>query len=109
MLARRPRSALIASSLPTSRRLRLRSMPDERPPGAEWRIREIAQTLGVAESTVRAYRARPGRLPPADGEDRYGPWWYPETIVTWAANRPGSGNRSERRGHRPRKTVPPEN
>lgn len=76
---------------------------EERPPGAEWRLREVARHLGVAESTVRAYRARPGQLPEADGQDRYGPWWKPETITTWAANRPGPGNRSGRRGHPPRK------
>ncbi len=108
MLPRRVRAAFAAGSLLAGRRFRLRSMPEQRPPGAEWRIREIAQTLGVAESTVRAYRARPGQLPPADGEDRYGPWWLPETITTWAANRPGPGNRSTRRGHRAAKTVTPD-
>lgn len=70
---------------------------DQRPPSSEWRIREIAHNLGVAESTVRAYRARPGQMPDPDGQDRYGPWWYPATITTWATNRPGKGNRTRRK------------
>lgn len=79
-------------------RPRLRRMThDQRPPGSEWRIREIADHLGVAESTIRAYRTRPGQLPAPDGQDRYGPWWHPDTITTWATTRPGKGNRTPRR------------
>lgn len=81
-----------------------RMQPDNRPPGAsEWRIREVAAHLGIAESTVHAYRARK-QMPAEDGRDRYGPWWHPDTITAWAANRPGPGNRSSRRGHRARNT-----
>lgn len=74
---------------------------EQRPPGAEWRYKEIATELGVAESTLRNYRSR-GQMPEPDGQDRYGPWWYPDTITTWHTNRPGPGNRDGRRGHRPR-------
>lgn len=76
---------------------------EQRPPGAEWRYKEIATALGVAQSTLRNYRAR-GQMPEPDGQDRYGPWWYPDTITRWHANRPGPGNRDGRRGHRPRKS-----
>lgn len=73
---------------------------ESRPPGAtEWRTREVAIALGVAESTISSYRAR-NQMPAPDGRDRYGPWWYPDTITNWAASRPGPGNRSSRRGHR---------
>lgn len=79
---------------------------EQRPPGAEWRYKEIAAQLGVTEGTLRNYRAR-GQMPEPDGQDRYGPWWQPATITSWAANRPGPGNRTGRRGHPRRKTTTP--
>lgn len=65
--------------------------PAGRPPGNAWRIADVTAHLGLtSESTVRAYLARK-RMPPADGRDRYGPWWRPRTITAWHAARPRPG------------------
>lgn len=62
------------------------------------RIVDVAALLGVAGSTIRAYR-RDGRLPAEDGTEGRSPWWLPSTISQWQASRPGRGVG----GGRPRK------
>lgn len=52
--------------------------------------RDVAEVLGVAESTVRAYLSR-GQMPPADGHFEGPPWWRPETIKRWRETRRKGG------------------
>ena len=58
-----------------------------------WTHRDIAEFLGITESSVRVYVAQ-GEMPPPD--ERYGVTnlWKPATIREWAASRPrkGKGN-----------------
>ncbi|MEV7772622.1 MerR family transcriptional regulator [Kitasatospora sp. NPDC086791] len=54
-----------------------------------WSYAEIARHINVRPDTVRTYR-RHGLLPDPDLTDGSGhPRWYPDTIRTWARNRPG--------------------
>ena len=50
----------------------------------KWVISDVAQHLGVGQSTVRAYATR-GQMPPPDGRLGRTPWWRPETIKEWRA------------------------
>lgn len=50
--------------------------------GDPWTIAEVAEHLGVATSTVRAYAAR-GQMPPPDGRLGRTPWWRADTIRAW--------------------------
>lgn len=68
-----------------------------------WSIKGVAAFLSdtrerpVKDSTVRAYLAR-GQMPAEDGRDENGsPWWRPETIEAWEAQRPGRGRWGRRR------------
>lgn len=56
----------------------------------QWTYAEVAAHLGVAVSTLYGYR-RDGRLPEPDGHLGRTPWWQPETIEQWQAQRPGRG------------------
>lgn len=47
-----------------------------------WTVTEVAEHLGVAASTVRAYTAR-GQMPPPDGRLGRTPWWLAGTIRAW--------------------------
>jgi DNA-binding transcriptional MerR regulator len=54
-----------------------------------WSYAEIARHINVQPDTVRNYR-RHGILPEPDAVDPQGhPRWHPDTIRTWARNRPG--------------------
>ncbi len=76
----------------------------QQPPPGAWRLRDVAAHLEIKPDTVRAYNTR-GQMPPPDGRDDYGrPWWHPSTIEGW--QRPGRGNRSDRRGHPKPKAAP---
>ena len=67
-----------------------------------------AERADMKPSTWRAYcsprRGQPPRGPAPDGTDldrgHARPWWRPETVDAWVANRPGRGVG----GGRPRKT-----
>ena len=65
---------------------------------AQWSYAEVAAHLGVTPATVRKY-ASTGRLPVPDGRVAASPWWSPDTIRAWQAQRPGRGVG----GGRPRK------
>lgn len=53
------------------------------------RPKDVAQLLGLAESTVRAYVARGQVLPPPDSPDGAATWWLEETITAYReATRP---------------------
>lgn len=47
-----------------------------------WTTADVAEYLGIGESTVRAYAAR-GRMPAPDGRLGRTPWWRPATIREW--------------------------
>lgn len=54
-------------------------------------VREVAEHLGIAPSTFRAYVAR-DFAPKPDGQyDARTPWWSRETVEAWAAGRPRAG------------------
>jgi predicted DNA-binding transcriptional regulator AlpA len=55
---------------------------------------EVAETAGLAESSVRTYRTR-GQLPAPDATIGNIPGWLPETIEPWAATLPGRGARTD--------------
>lgn len=61
--------------------------------GEQWSVTDVARHLGVARNTVTGYRAR-GQMPAEDGVIGSTPWWHPETITRWQANRPGRGRRT---------------
>mgnify|MGYP003808847469 CR=1 FL=1 len=63
--------------------------------GEQWSVTDVAKHLGVARNTVTGYRAR-GQMPVEDGVVGTTPWWHPETITRWQANRPGRGRRTPR-------------
>ena len=48
----------------------------------QWSVAEVAAYLGVAPSTVTAYKAR-REMPEPDGRVGRSPWWRPETIRAW--------------------------
>lgn len=54
-----------------------------------WTVAEVADYLGIAATTVYAYR-RDGRLPEATMVGRT-PTWTPEQIIEWSKTRPGQG------------------
>lgn len=56
---------------------------------ARWTAAQVAEHLGVAVTTVYAYR-RDGILPPATMVGRT-PTWTPEQIIEWSKTRPGQG------------------
>ncbi|MFE9250069.1 MerR family transcriptional regulator [Streptomyces sp. NPDC007088] len=58
-----------------------------------WSYNEIAAHIQVRPDTVRSYRKQ-GVLPPPDRTIGGRPYWYPDTIRTWVANRPGNRHRS---------------
>jgi predicted DNA-binding transcriptional regulator AlpA len=63
----------------------------------------VAARLGVTRATIQRYRsADRGKygFPEPDGMIGRTPWWKPETIDAWAANRPGKGAG----GGRPKRT-----
>ncbi len=47
-----------------------------------WTATEVARELGLAPSTVTAYRAR-GKMPAPDVQYGRTPLWKPETIKSW--------------------------
>jgi excisionase family DNA binding protein len=47
-------------------------------------VTEVAERLGLAPSTLTAYRAR-GRMPAPDVQYGRTPLWRPETITRWRA------------------------
>jgi len=51
-----------------------------------WDTKAVAEELGLTWDTVRKYRLL-GRLPEPDGVDANHPWWWPETIQRWDAQR----------------------
>jgi len=55
----------------------------------------VAARLGVTRATIQKYRTREYLerygFPEPDGMIGRTPWWRPETIDAWAANRPGQG------------------
>jgi hypothetical protein len=66
--------------------------------GAEEQVRlrsyEVAERLGITQSTWNSYVYR-GQAPQPDGErDTRRPYWYESTIDEYAANRPGRGRPS---------------
>lgn len=67
------------------------------PASRRWGYKAVAAFLSttrgrtVKPATVRGYASR-GLMPAPDGTSSNGsPWWRPETIREWNANRPGSG------------------
>ena len=53
-------------------------------------VAEVAERLGIEESTWRAYVAR-GQAPAAESKIGPLPVWRTETIDAWLAERPGRG------------------
>ncbi|MDJ0464999.1 MarR family transcriptional regulator [Streptomyces sp. H27-C3] len=63
-----------------------------------WDYARIAEETGLKVPTLRFYK-KTGRMPAPDEQpapDR--PRWYPATITTWMANRPGRGARTDLKG-----------
>ncbi|MEU3704712.1 MarR family transcriptional regulator [Streptomyces anulatus] len=63
-----------------------------------WDYKKIAEETGLSVITLRGYK-KSGHMPAPDEQptpDR--PRWYPETITTWMANRPGRGARTDLKG-----------
>jgi predicted DNA-binding transcriptional regulator AlpA len=58
-------------------------------------IPDVAAVAGVKPKTIGAYMAR-GQMPPPDGRLGRTPWWRPDTIKHWLANRPGRGARTDK-------------
>lgn len=58
-----------------------------------WSYKDIAAHIKVQPDTVRSYRKH-GLLPVPDHVESGKPYWHPDTIRAWVANRPG--NRSRR-------------
>lgn len=58
----------------------------------QWSTVDVANFLGVAPGTVRAYSSR-GQMPQPDGKIGASPWWWASTIREW--QRPGRGSRSD--------------
>jgi len=56
-------------------------------PSDWWTTRDVADFLGIAPSTVRAYVAR-GQMPSADRRIGREPVWRPDTIRQWHSQRP---------------------
>lgn len=46
----------------------------------------IAAELGLARSTIHAYRSR-RQMPDPDGVIGRTPWWWASTIIAWRPNR----------------------
>lgn len=61
--------------------------PTKRPEGALG-MSQVAPRLGVSVTYVEGLR-RTGRMPDSDGQIKLGrsPWWWPETIDAWAAQK----------------------
>lgn len=59
--------------------------PSLNTPGV-WTLQHIAEYLGVTMMTVHTYRTRK-LMPECDGRLGRTPYWHPETITTWAAQR----------------------
>lgn len=55
-----------------------------------WTTAEVAAHLGVAVSTISAYRNR-GQMPAPDRKIGRTQLWRPQTIIDWQRARPGSG------------------
>ncbi|MER5492239.1 MarR family transcriptional regulator [Streptomyces sp. NPDC002490] len=52
-----------------------------------WSYQHIAAHIRVQRATVRSYR-RHGLMPPPDVVQDSTPYWYADTVRTWAAMRP---------------------
>lgn len=65
------------------------------PPVEQWTYREIADHTGVTPSTIRWFRSN-GYLPDPSGQVGRTPWWSPDVIREWHANRPGRGRWGKR-------------
>lgn len=56
---------------------------------------QVAERLGIAPVTWRAYVHR-HQAPPPDGRyDKRTPWWYATTVDAWLASRPRRRTDSE--------------
>lgn len=63
-------------------------------PGVLLSMRQVAERAGLAESTVRTYRAR-GGMPDPDEMIGVTPGWLEQTIDPWIASLPGRGARTD--------------
>jgi predicted DNA-binding transcriptional regulator AlpA len=64
---------------------------------ADWWVpADVAAYLGVAATTVAAYKAR-GQMPEPDRLFGRTPAWRPERIIEWHESRPGHGGRPPNR------------
>jgi predicted DNA-binding transcriptional regulator AlpA len=52
-----------------------------------WTIRQVAEFLGITESSVRVYLAK-GNMPAPDQKYGVTNLWKPETIKAWHESRP---------------------
>ncbi len=65
-------------------------------PNAEWwTIADVAEFLGVRDTTVSTYYLR-GQMPQPDNRFARSPVWRPSTVVEWNRQRPGRGWRATR-------------
>lgn len=48
----------------------------------QWTVPQVADHLGVSQSTVRAYLARE-QMPAPDGRVGRTAWWWADTIREW--------------------------
>jgi hypothetical protein len=70
----------------------------ESKPQELWDYKRIAEETGLSVGTLRRYK-KTGHMPAPDEQpapDR--PRWYPATITTWMAGRPGRGTRTDLKG-----------
>ncbi|TQE33051.1 MarR family transcriptional regulator [Streptomyces ipomoeae] len=70
-------------------------MSNQDEPKELWDYKKISEETGLSIGTLRRYK-KFGHMPPPDelpAPDR--PRWYPTTIRTWAASRPGRGARTD--------------
>jgi predicted DNA-binding transcriptional regulator AlpA len=69
-------------------------------PSNRWTLRDIAAALGVARSTVEAYRSR-GQMPRESGKVGRTPYWTAAAITPWIDQQRASRKHIDRGGGRP--------